>query len=45
MKLDLVPVSNVDRAKAFYSGQVGFAVDLDVNADSNPRVEEGIRAA
>jgi catechol 2,3-dioxygenase-like lactoylglutathione lyase family enzyme len=31
MKLELVPVpvSDVDRAKAFYSEQVGFAVDLD----------------
>jgi catechol 2,3-dioxygenase-like lactoylglutathione lyase family enzyme len=31
MKLELVPlpVSDVDRAKAFYSEQVGFNVDLD----------------
>jgi catechol 2,3-dioxygenase-like lactoylglutathione lyase family enzyme len=31
MKLELVPlpVSDVDRAKAFYSEQVGFSVDLD----------------
>ena len=31
MKLELVPlpVSDVDRAKAFYSEQVGFTVDLD----------------
>ena len=44
MKLDLVSVSDVDRAGAFYSGRGGFAVDLDANADSDPRVEEGIRA-
>ena len=31
MKLELlpIPVSDVDRAKAFYSEQVGFAVDVD----------------
>jgi hypothetical protein len=35
-KLELVPipVSDVDRAKAFYAGKVGFNVDLDVNADT-----------
>jgi catechol 2,3-dioxygenase-like lactoylglutathione lyase family enzyme len=33
MKLELVPipVSDVDRAKAFYSEKVGFNVDFDVN--------------
>lgn len=31
MKLELlpIPVSDVDRAKAFYADQVGFVVDLD----------------
>jgi predicted enzyme related to lactoylglutathione lyase len=38
-KLELipVPVSDVDRAKAFYTEQAGFAVDNDVT------VEEGLR--
>ena len=44
MKLELVPlpVSDVDRAKAFYASKVGFNVDLDVNAD-DPRVEKDVR--
>jgi len=39
MKLELVPipVSDVDRAKAFYADQLGFAVDVDV------RPAEGVR--
>jgi predicted enzyme related to lactoylglutathione lyase len=39
MKLELVPVpvSDVDRAKAFYAEQVGF------NADHDHRVDEGVR--
>ena len=39
MKLELVPipVSDVDRAKAFYAEQLGFVVDVDV------RPAEGIR--
>jgi catechol 2,3-dioxygenase-like lactoylglutathione lyase family enzyme len=45
MKLELVPipVADVDRAKAFYAEKAGFDVDLDVNPDEDPRVEEGIR--
>jgi hypothetical protein len=41
-KLELVPipVSDVDRAKAFYAEQVGFNVDLDVNAATDPRVSD-----
>lgn len=35
-KLELVPVSDVDRAKAFYTEKVGFNVDLD------HRVERGV---
>jgi predicted enzyme related to lactoylglutathione lyase len=33
MKLELVPipVTDVDRAKAFYHDKIGFVVDLDVN--------------
>ena len=39
MKLELVPipVTDVDRAKAFYAEQLGFVVDVDV------RPAEGIR--
>jgi len=39
MKLELVvvPVSDVDRAKAFYTEKVGF------NADHDHRVNEGLR--
>jgi predicted enzyme related to lactoylglutathione lyase len=39
LRLELipVPVSDVDRAKAFYSDQAGFAVDNDVT------VREGLR--
>ena len=41
-KLELVPipVSDVDRAKAFYAEKVGFNVDLDVNADPDHRVSD-----
>jgi predicted enzyme related to lactoylglutathione lyase len=41
-KLELVPipVSDVDRAKAFYAEQVGFNVDLDVSAATDPRVSD-----
>jgi catechol 2,3-dioxygenase-like lactoylglutathione lyase family enzyme len=44
-KLELVPipVSDVDRAKAFYAEKVGFDVDLDVNADNDHRVSDGMR--
>ncbi len=39
MKLELVPVpvTDVDRAKAFYTGQLGFVADVDV------RPAEGVR--
>jgi catechol 2,3-dioxygenase-like lactoylglutathione lyase family enzyme len=41
-KLELVPipVSDVDRAKAFYAEKVGFNVDLDVSAGTDPRVSD-----
>jgi len=44
-KLELVPipVSDVDRAKAFYAEKVGFNVDLDVNAANDPRVSDEMR--
>jgi predicted enzyme related to lactoylglutathione lyase len=31
LELVVVPVSDVDRAKAFYSDQVGFNVDVDTS--------------
>jgi predicted enzyme related to lactoylglutathione lyase len=41
-KLELVPipVSDVDRAKAFYAEKVGFNVDLDVSAKTDQRVTD-----
>ncbi len=44
-KLELVPipVSDVDRAKAFYAERLGFNVDLDVSAETDPRVTDGRR--
>ncbi len=33
-----VPVSDVDRAKAFYAEKVGFNVDLDVKGSGEMRV-------
>jgi predicted enzyme related to lactoylglutathione lyase len=40
MKLELVPVpvTDVDRALAFYAGQLGFAVDVDVRPADGVRV-------
>ena len=40
MKLELVPipVTDVDRAKAFYEEQVGFHVDLDVRPANGVRI-------
>ncbi|MFI5712125.1 VOC family protein [Kribbella sp. NPDC051620] len=37
LELVLVPVSDIDRAKAFYADQAGFTVDVDV------RPAEGVR--
>ncbi len=39
LKLELVavPVSDVDRAKAFYTDQVGFAADVDARASDDVR--------
>jgi catechol 2,3-dioxygenase-like lactoylglutathione lyase family enzyme len=33
-----VPVSDIDRAKAFYADQLGFVVDLDVNLPGDIRL-------
>lgn len=38
LELIVVPVSDVDRAKAFYSEKCGFAVDVDKKAGDNWRV-------
>jgi catechol 2,3-dioxygenase-like lactoylglutathione lyase family enzyme len=40
MKLELVPipVSDIDRAKAFYVDRLGFAVDVDVRPTDGVRV-------
>ena len=38
LELVLVPVSDVDRAKAFYTEQVGFAVDVDTSPAEGMRV-------
>jgi catechol 2,3-dioxygenase-like lactoylglutathione lyase family enzyme len=38
LELIIVPVSDVDRAKAFYSENAGFNVDVDFSADGGFRV-------
>jgi catechol 2,3-dioxygenase-like lactoylglutathione lyase family enzyme len=35
-----IPVSDVDRAKAFYAEKVGYDVDLDVSAETDNRVSD-----
>jgi len=40
LELVLIPVSDVDRAKAFYAERVGFDVDLEVRADTDHRVSD-----
>ncbi|MCU1477749.1 MAG: glyoxalase [Subtercola sp.] len=37
IELILVPVTDVDRAKAFYVNQVGFHADFDQRVDENVR--------
>ncbi|MFS0704390.1 glyoxalase superfamily protein [Cellulomonas sp. 179-A 9B4 NHS] len=37
LELVMVPVSDVDRAKAFYADQVGFVVDHDVRVSDDLR--------
>ncbi|MDQ6851048.1 MAG: glyoxalase superfamily protein [Actinomycetota bacterium] len=37
IELIILPVSDVDRAKAFYADQVGFAVDHDQRVNENLR--------
>ena len=38
LELIIVPVSDVDRAKAFYSENAGFNVDVDFSADGGFRI-------
>ena len=38
LELVVVPVTDVDRAKAFYSEQCGFVVDLDTSISDDLRV-------
>ncbi|HEV2005582.1 MAG TPA: VOC family protein, partial [Candidatus Limnocylindrales bacterium] len=38
LEVVVVPVSDVDRAKAFYVDQVGFPVDVDSRPNENFRV-------
>jgi predicted enzyme related to lactoylglutathione lyase len=37
LELVMVPVSDVDRAKAFYADQVGFNADVDESPDDDTR--------
>jgi predicted enzyme related to lactoylglutathione lyase len=37
LELVAVPVTDVDRAKAFYTDQVGFACDIDARVDDSTR--------
>ena len=38
LELVVVPVTDIDRAKAFYSEKLGFNVDVDTNVDGAFRV-------
>jgi predicted enzyme related to lactoylglutathione lyase len=38
LELVLVPVSDIDRAKAFYADQAGFTVDVDVTPTEGVRI-------
>ena len=38
LELIVLPVSDVDRAKAFYTDQAGFAVDVDVTVGDDMRI-------
>lgn len=38
LEVIVVPVSDLDRAKGFYSGRLGFNVDHDTMVDENSRV-------
>jgi catechol 2,3-dioxygenase-like lactoylglutathione lyase family enzyme len=38
LEVVVVPVSDIDRAKAFYADQLGFAVDHDIRISGNRRL-------
>jgi catechol 2,3-dioxygenase-like lactoylglutathione lyase family enzyme len=38
LELVLIPVSDIDRAKAFYTGKVGFSLDVDHQPNEEFRV-------
>lgn len=38
LELVVVPVTDADRAKAFYADQLGFVVDLDTSPSENVRI-------
>ncbi|MDX6280992.1 MAG: hypothetical protein QOH03_2063, partial [Kribbellaceae bacterium] len=38
LELVMVPVSDLDKSKAFYSEQVGFTVDVDVTPAEGVRI-------
>lgn len=38
LELIVLPVSDIDRAKAFYSERAGFAVDVDVTVGESMRI-------
>src|SRR4028118_481958 len=43
LELVPIPVSDVDRAKTFYTQKVGFNVDHDVNGSADHRVSDEMR--
>jgi catechol 2,3-dioxygenase-like lactoylglutathione lyase family enzyme len=43
LEVVVVPVSDVDRAKAFYAEQLGFSVDYDTGDPQRREVSEGKR--
>ena len=38
LEVVIVPVSDIDKAKAFYADQLGFVVDHDIVANENARI-------
>ena len=38
LELVLIPVTDVDRAKAFYTGQAGFGLNVDTRVGDQMRV-------
>jgi catechol 2,3-dioxygenase-like lactoylglutathione lyase family enzyme len=42
LEVVVVPVSDVERAKAFYAGQLGFNVDHDTKVGERRRIASGL---